>query len=161
MIRPTPETNALRCAIEAPEEWVMHAKQLERERDAAIKLSQEWEAEHDKLGGQLREELEACGLAQAKVLELRAQLEELKLTLEGIANAKWREWGDLASETEFVLWAHNRARHALAAIDAAKHSAPNQVVMGDVYQPGLIESVPIDPKYSQGAAIDAAKGVQA
>jgi hypothetical protein len=41
------------------------------------------------------------------------EIERLRETLEGIANADWRNWEELASPDEFVRWAKSRAQHAL------------------------------------------------
>lgn len=41
------------------------------------------------------------------------EIERLRETLEGIANADWRNWEELASPDEFVRWAKSRAKHAL------------------------------------------------
>ncbi|HMZ56322.1 MAG TPA: hypothetical protein PLT48_15820, partial [Nitrospira sp.] len=41
------------------------------------------------------------------------ELERLRETLQGIADADWRNWKELADPNEFVRWAQARARHAL------------------------------------------------
>jgi hypothetical protein len=41
------------------------------------------------------------------------EIERLRETLDGIANADWRTWEELASPDEFVRWAKSRAQHAL------------------------------------------------
>lgn len=41
------------------------------------------------------------------------EIEQLRETLEGIVNADWRNWEELASPDEFVRWAKSRAQHAL------------------------------------------------
>lgn len=48
--------------------------------------------------------------------ELRSELSRLRATLQGIADANWRDWDvELASPEQFVQWAQSRARHALQA----------------------------------------------
>ena len=42
-----------------------------------------------------------------------AEIEQLRETLEGILNADWRQWEELASPDEFVRWAKSRANQAL------------------------------------------------
>ena len=42
-----------------------------------------------------------------------AEIDRLRETLVGIANADWRKWEELASPEEFVRWAKSRANHAL------------------------------------------------
>ena len=41
------------------------------------------------------------------------ELVRLRETLQGIADADWRRWEELASPEEFVRWAKARATHAL------------------------------------------------
>lgn len=41
------------------------------------------------------------------------EIERMRETLHGIANADWRTWEELASPSEFVAWAKSRARHTL------------------------------------------------
>jgi hypothetical protein len=50
---------------------------------------------------------------EAKNEFLRAENERMRLTLNGILNANWREWDELASPDYFVEWAKSRAKHAL------------------------------------------------
>ena len=55
--------------------------------------------------------------------------EALKLALEtaeGIANANWREWHELASSNEFERWVKSRASHMAAAIREALAEQPAQ-----------------------------------
>lgn len=44
-------------------------------------------------------------------------LEQVRKTLQGIVDADWRKWEDLATADEFVRWAKSRASHALTIID--------------------------------------------
>ena len=46
-------------------------------------------------------------------IETSKELQRLRETLQGIADADWRRWGDLATPEEFVRWAKSRAAHAL------------------------------------------------
>jgi len=41
------------------------------------------------------------------------ELTRLRETLQGIADADWRRWEELATPDEFVRWAKSRAAHAL------------------------------------------------
>ena len=41
------------------------------------------------------------------------ELARLRETLQGIADADWRRWEELATPDEFVRWAKSRAAHAL------------------------------------------------
>ena len=41
------------------------------------------------------------------------ELARLRETLQGIADADWRRWEELATTDEFVRWAKSRAAHAL------------------------------------------------
>ena len=41
------------------------------------------------------------------------ELARLRGTLQSIADADWRQWEELATPDEFVLWAKSRAAHAL------------------------------------------------
>ena len=41
------------------------------------------------------------------------ELARLRETLQGIADADWRRWKELATPDEFVRWAKSRAAHAL------------------------------------------------
>ncbi len=43
------------------------------------------------------------------------ELARLRETLQGIADADWRRWEELATPDEFVRWAKSRAAHALRA----------------------------------------------
>ena len=55
--------------------------------------------------------------------------EALKMALEtaeGIANANWREWHELASSNEFERWVKSRASHMAAAIREALAEQPAQ-----------------------------------
>ena len=59
----------------------------------------------------------AAGMsAYAKRLE--DQLEDMRTTLNGIVDADWRTWQELASPDEFVRWAKSRANHALVRNNA-------------------------------------------
>lgn len=51
----------------------------------------------------------------AQVRRMDAEICRMRETLEGIANADWRKWEELASPEEFVRWAKSRATHALAS----------------------------------------------
>jgi len=42
------------------------------------------------------------------------ELEFMRVTLQGIADADWRTWEELSKPEEFVRWAKARARHASA-----------------------------------------------
>lgn len=55
----------------------------------------------------------AANMARKRVRELEAQVTVLRETLQGIADADWRKWEELASPDEFVRWAKSRASHAL------------------------------------------------
>lgn len=44
-------------------------------------------------------------------------LERVRNTLQGIVDADWRKWEELATADEFVRWAKSRAAHALTLID--------------------------------------------
>lgn len=46
-------------------------------------------------------------------IEAMAEVKRLRETLQGIADADWRRWEELASPDEFVRWAKSRAMHAL------------------------------------------------
>lgn len=46
-------------------------------------------------------------------MEALKEVALLRETLQGIADADWRRWGELATPDEFVLWAKSRAVHAL------------------------------------------------
>jgi len=46
-------------------------------------------------------------------IEASKELQRLRETLQGIADADWRRWEELASPEEFVRWAKSRAAHAL------------------------------------------------
>lgn len=50
---------------------------------------------------------------EAKVADLLAENERMRVTLRGIANANWKEWDEMASPDHFVEWAKSRARHTL------------------------------------------------
>ena len=41
------------------------------------------------------------------------ELARMRETLQGIADADWRKWEELATPEEFVRWAKSRAMHAL------------------------------------------------
>ena len=45
--------------------------------------------------------------------DLEREIARLRETLQGIADADWRKWEELASPHEFVRWAKARALHAL------------------------------------------------
>lgn len=45
---------------------------------------------------------------------LASEVERLRATLRGIADADWRQWGEFANPGEFVTWAQSRANHALS-----------------------------------------------
>lgn len=51
-----------------------------------------------------------------KHIDLDALRGELLETLQGIADADWRKWEELASPEEFVRWAKSRANHMIARI---------------------------------------------
>ena len=46
-------------------------------------------------------------------IEALEELKRLRETLQGIADADWRKWEELATPEEFVRWAKARAAHAL------------------------------------------------
>lgn len=46
-------------------------------------------------------------------IEALEELKRLRETLQGIADADWRKWEELATPEEFVRWAKSRAMHAL------------------------------------------------
>ena len=46
-------------------------------------------------------------------IEALEELKRLRETLQGIADADWRKWEELATPEEFVRWAKARAMHAL------------------------------------------------
>ena len=55
--------------------------------------------------------------------------EAMKLALqtaEGIANANWREWHELASPDEFERWVKSRANHMAIALREALAEQPAQ-----------------------------------
>lgn len=52
------------------------------------------------------------------------ELERLRETLQGIADADWRNWKELADPNEFVRWAQARARHALTPNAKVTGAAP-------------------------------------
>lgn len=51
------------------------------------------------------------------------EIERLRETLQGIADADWRKWEELADPNEFVRWAKSRANHALTY--NAQNNAPS------------------------------------
>lgn len=57
------------------------------------------------------EQTEWCGLHARH----RDEIDRLRDTLRGIAEADWKKWEELASPEEFVRWAKSRANHALQA----------------------------------------------
>jgi hypothetical protein len=54
-----------------------------------------------------------ASIMKALAEELSRQHDRMRETLQGIADADWRKWEDLASPEEFVTWAKRRAIHAL------------------------------------------------
>ena len=50
-------------------------------------------------------------------IEALEELKRLRETLQGIADADWRKWEELAAPEEFVRWAKSRAMHALRPND--------------------------------------------
>ena len=50
-------------------------------------------------------------------VEALTELKRLRETLQGIAEADWRKWEELASPDEFVRWAKARATHAMRPND--------------------------------------------
>lgn len=52
------------------------------------------------------------------------ELARLRETLQGIADADWRRWEELATPDEFVRWAKSRAAHALRPNAAVKPRRP-------------------------------------
>lgn len=54
---------------------------------------------------------------QKEHLALRGGAETMRVTLQGIADADWRTWGEFASTDEFEAWVKSRAKHALANSD--------------------------------------------
>lgn len=59
-------------------------------------------------------------MTDCELLELAAKaIKETHETLQGIANANWQTWEELASPHEYVEWAKRRARHALIVSNSA------------------------------------------
>ena len=58
-----------------------------------------------------------CNQAATLLRDLHAENETMREmmreTLQGIAQADWREWEELARPIEFVRWAQARANHVL------------------------------------------------
>ncbi len=52
-------------------------------------------------------------VAQARLKLAAEGIEHMRETLQGIADADWRRWEELATPDEFVRWAKSRAAHAL------------------------------------------------
>ena len=66
-----------------------------------------------RLGPYARDDAET----RATMEQAADQIERMRVTLQGIAEANWRTWDELASPHEFVSWAQNLARHALSPVD--------------------------------------------
>lgn len=71
--------------------------------------------------GQADEHARNCAAWSAELSQLRADLAKrdadcaaMRQTLQGIANANWREWdAEMADPNQFVAWAKSRANHSL------------------------------------------------
>ena len=64
-----------------------------------------------------------CNQAATLLRDLHAENETMRETLQGIAQADWREWEELARPIEFVRWAQARANHVLQSNEKAKPTA--------------------------------------
>jgi hypothetical protein len=69
---------------------------------------------------------DAAPVSEKAIRELEKQNADLVATLQGIANADWRTWEELASPHEFVRWAKARANHAIANAHADLKSSPSE-----------------------------------
>lgn len=67
-----------------------------------------------ELEGQVRTGIMIEQNLNDRIAELERQVAELRDTLQGIAEADWRKWEELASPREFERWVKARANHALA-----------------------------------------------
>jgi hypothetical protein len=55
------------------------------------------------------------------------EIARLRETLTMIADADWRDWGELASPDEFVIWAKARASYVLTHIGEGNRMTHNQI----------------------------------
>lgn len=56
-------------------------------------------------------------VAQARLKLAAEEIQHMREALQGIADADWRRWEELATPYEFVRWAKSRAAHALRPND--------------------------------------------
>ena len=56
----------------------------------------------------------ARAIIDNELARVKALNDELMETLQGIVDANWRAWQELASPDEFVIWAKRRAAHAIS-----------------------------------------------
>ena len=81
----------------------------QRKRDTGQREHDRSLVELLRLGPYVRDGAET----RATMKQAADQIEHMRETLQGIAEADWRTWDELASPHEFVSWAKNRARHTL------------------------------------------------
>lgn len=105
-----------------PEQEYKRLLEMARAEKAMTPLEIEAANAIDAAHGELSKNEKACVENYSRILAILgmdeeddpvAAVEYMRETLQGIAEADWRRWEELASPDEFVRWAKARANHAL------------------------------------------------
>lgn len=136
--------------VERPDEYAYFSDWYAKDAPDEIGVSALHMARHAWLEGIRFADLFPAAPQPAEPVKIPKEVIE---TLEGIVNADWRSWEELASPDEFVRWSKSRVSHTLALI--AQYAYPDPVRSNHCED--ILHMVPdgfkLVPDYKRGAHV--------